>query len=299
MLPRSFRVASNVAARTAAVYTSTSTRHYAISRGRKQAQPEPDKYPRDEAINEALNISPCLVRHVNRETNKLEEPTDLFELLGRIDRKTEYVELVARTPDPIVKIVQRAVIHEIAEKKQAKKWTAARQRQTKELQLTWGAGPNDLQHKLDKAREELEDGHRVSIALLPKKGQTLPSLEQMHAKLQAAVDALKDVAHEWQPRELERNTAVIHLQGLEEPAPLPAVPRFERIQERGKLSKEERKQLKKELTQEQERNRKLERKLRRQSAKEQKKQKREGQQEDDDEEDDEDADERGLDASRR
>jgi len=299
MLLRSFRVAHSYAARTA-LSASTSTRQYAVGRVRKEAQPEPDKHPRDEGILEALEQQPCLVKHVNPETNKLEGFTDLLDLLARIDRKKEYIELVARAPEPIVKIIQRAVAHERAEKQQAKKWTTPRQRQLKEIQLTWGADAHDMQHKLEKAREELEDGHRLSIAFLPKKDQPLPTPEQMRAKVQAAVDALKDVAQEWRQRDFEKNTAIVHLQGLDTPAPLPVVPRFERIQERANLTKEERKRLKKELMQEQERQRKLERKLKRQAALEQKKQKRESlQEEEEEEEDDEDGDQQDADASRR
>ncbi|EMD31831.1 hypothetical protein CERSUDRAFT_34630, partial [Gelatoporia subvermispora B] len=193
-----------------------------------------------------------LVRFINPETNKPEaEKTNLLDLLMRIDRKNEYIELVAQIPDPLVKLKQKVDEHAQAEKKKAKKWLAARQRQMKEIQLTWGAESHDLQHKLDKARGELEEGHRVSIAFLPKKGQPLPSPDQMRTKVQGAVDALKDVGDEWQPREFQTNSAIVHLQGREAPAPLPAVPRFERIQERANLSKEERIRLKKELKEEQ------------------------------------------------
>ena len=78
--------------------------------------------------------------------------------------------------------------------------------------MTWGVADADLEHKLDKVREEIEKGHRVNLVIAPKSQQPIPPRPEMEERVQHILDNLKDVAKEWQERTFERRTAIIRLQ---------------------------------------------------------------------------------------
>ena len=83
--------------------------------------------------------------------------------------------------------------------------------QEKEIQMTWGIGPSDLQHKMKKAREALEQGHRISIVYAPKKGQALPSPADMKQRVEEAIEALSDIGQEWKTPDVRPQTTVIYM----------------------------------------------------------------------------------------
>lgn len=171
---------------------------------------KPDR-PRNESIKFRV------VRLVDPETEKLGPPIVLKDLLAEIQgdkqrRKTQYVELVSETPEPIVKIMDKAAEYQRKKEVQKKKKLTTRITQTKEIQMTWGVASGDWAHKLRNAREALEQRHRVSIVYAPKKGQTLPTPEEMEQKIQETIATLADVSSEWRAPQRKGDTVVINLQ---------------------------------------------------------------------------------------
>jgi translation initiation factor IF-3 len=164
------------------------------------------------------------VRLVNSKTNRLEPETRLKDLLASVDLDTHFLQLVSPEPPdggmPLVKIINK---HEAAQKEREQKAKkkeqkkAASGRETKEIQLTWGAQPGDLRHKLDKAITELEKKNRVKVTFIPKKGAPVPSRDQMGTKMEHIWQAVKDVAIEYQPRMTGDLTGLMYLQGLGKP----------------------------------------------------------------------------------
>ena len=78
--------------------------------------------------------------------------------------------------------------------------------------MTWGVANADLEHKLEKVREELTKGHRVNLVIAPKSQQPSLSRLEMEERVQYIVEKLKSVGKEWQERTFERRTAIIRLQ---------------------------------------------------------------------------------------
>ncbi|KZT12671.1 uncharacterized protein LAESUDRAFT_10873 [Laetiporus sulphureus 93-53] len=167
------------------------------------------------------NIPYQIVRLVNPETSRLDEPVRLSEILKTIDRRREWVELVSDTPEnPVVKIIKgSAVYSKMLERKE--KSRENRPREEKEFQMTWGIASADLGHKLKKVREHLEKGGRANVVYTSKKGQAQPTPQEMEARLNETVTLLEGVGKEWKTRDTTRTTAVMYLQGDNAPPPLP------------------------------------------------------------------------------
>jgi len=98
------------------------------------------------------------------------------------------------------------------QKKQAK--AVARAQEHKEIQLTWGVASGDLAHKMNKVRQELEKGRRVDLILAHKRGQVVPTKQDMNARLKEILDALSDVGKEYLPRDERNNITALHLKPL-------------------------------------------------------------------------------------
>jgi len=150
-----------------------------------------------------------VVRVVDPETGKLSETTvSLRKLLEERDPKTEFIELVSTDPEPIVKVGDRQAMwaqHKELKKKQSQGTRAGTR---KEVQLTWGVAGGDLQHKLGKARKELEKGIRVDVAIAPKRGQKPPSPKDINVLPDEIVAALADVG-ECTARDVQKNVVVM------------------------------------------------------------------------------------------
>jgi len=157
------------------------------------------------------------VRLVDAETSALGPFIPLEDILATLNKKEEMLELVAEKPDPIVKVVDKKASYSRMKEQKARKKDEAKTREEKEVQMTWGVASGDLQHKLKKARQELQKGNRVNLVFAPKKGQESLTPAQMAERVQETVDLLADVGKEWKVREAQGRTAVIHLQGAAPP----------------------------------------------------------------------------------
>jgi translation initiation factor IF-3 len=153
-----------------------------------------------------------VVQLVDPETGKLREPERLTDVVARIDKEHYYVELVNEEP-PIVKIISKK--DDYLKKKAAKlkaKEAKGRQMETKELQMTWGVAVGDIEHKMKKARQELERGNRVELVYAKKKRQPVPSPADQEAVVNAAVQKVEDIAMEWKARYVQKTMTVVYLQ---------------------------------------------------------------------------------------
>ncbi|KAG6841344.1 hypothetical protein C0991_012169 [Blastosporella zonata] len=155
-----------------------------------------------------------VVRLVDPETSKLTEPRRLQSILASINHASHYVELVTETPEPIVKIFDRYLETTRAAEAAFRAREVARQNVTKEVQVTWGAAPADLAHKVGKVREELARGARVSFVFSRKSGQAKLTPWEMESRALEIMEGLKDVAKEWRPREVRGGEGIlaIHLE---------------------------------------------------------------------------------------
>ena len=163
-----------------------------------------------------------MARLVDPETNKLGPLLKVKDLLEEIQndkerRRWQSIELVSEAPEPIIKFVDkraefRAKKEQQQQKKQAKlEGKVVGTAQEKEIQMTWGVAPSDLHHKLRKAREVLQQGHRVSIVFAPKKGQPLPTPAQRLQKVDEAMQHLAEVGKEWKTPEIRGSMTIIYL----------------------------------------------------------------------------------------
>ncbi|KAF9224405.1 hypothetical protein BS17DRAFT_72434 [Gyrodon lividus] len=154
------------------------------------------------------------VRTIDPDTSKLSPaPTRLTDLLASLDLKKDLVELVTSSPEPIVRVVDRKeAFARYKEQKKAQKKGIKSGEAPKEIQLTWGVAKGDLEHKLAKARTQLEKGHRVAVVLAPKKGQTLPTPKEMQTRAHEIAEALQDIGKEWREREVTRTMTVMSFQ---------------------------------------------------------------------------------------
>lgn len=117
-----------------------------------------------------------LVTLVDPHTNTLSPPTSLTKILSTMNRNQFSLLLVdPRHDPPICKFIDKKLTYA---KAQAKRLAAKSIDSTKsnpsgpprEVKLTWGVAPNDLIHKLSKAKELLGKGSRVSVVISNKSG---------------------------------------------------------------------------------------------------------------------------------
>ncbi|KAI0034393.1 hypothetical protein K488DRAFT_11526, partial [Vararia minispora EC-137] len=84
---------------------------------------------------------------------------------------------------------------------------------TKEVQVSFSAAPGDIGHKLRKVRAEIENGHRVVLAVAQKPKQEIPNPERK-AIIDEWVTQLTDIAKEWSPRQYNKTHVVVKLQPI-------------------------------------------------------------------------------------
>ena len=168
----------------------------------------PNKRPTDGDIPFAL------VRLVDSNSGTLQPLVPLKTILGSIDRKTHHVELVADRPDPIVKVVNTREAREKYRELKKRAQAAARAQVRKEIQVTWGVAAGDLAHKLEKARNELVGGKKVDLIFATKKGQAVPTTQEMDTRLKGALETLAGVGKEYLPREVRKTMTVLYLKPL-------------------------------------------------------------------------------------
>ncbi|KAI0366195.1 hypothetical protein BV20DRAFT_662166 [Pilatotrama ljubarskyi] len=161
--------------------------------------------------NEEIKYS--VVRLADPKTGALEPPAPLRQILSRIDRKQQFLELVTDKPEPVVRIFDKKLLYD---REKAKKLIQANKRppEEKEVQLTWGVASGDMQFKLRKVLAELEEGNRVNLVIAPKKGQKLPSPAEQEKLIQEVLSFVADVAKERKERTVQKQAVAIFLESI-------------------------------------------------------------------------------------
>ncbi len=138
---------------------------------------------------------------------------DHLNALDPDSRKRYHAQLIVNDPSPIVKIIDFK--KEFQKKKEAQERAKgnAAQKVRKEVQLTWHSSEVDVQTKLGKAKEDLEKGYKVDLAIMPKKGIRAPPPEDMRRRAEEFAEHFSEIAKEWKARDFARAAAVIYLQG--------------------------------------------------------------------------------------
>lgn len=151
------------------------------------------------------------VHLVDLENNGQLIKTPLADLIAKIDREEYFVELQSSEPLPVVKIINRK--EATARKKISKERQKlnARKNTQKEFQFTWGMGAGDLEHKLDKAKAELQKGSRVDLVIAPKNKQKAPPEAEMRERMQLLAEKVSDVGVEWKERVLQRGIGALFI----------------------------------------------------------------------------------------
>lgn len=150
---------------------------------------------------------------VDLETNRLSQPRTRFDILNNLDRKTH--RLIQLSPDdpedpnfvPVCKVVSKKESYEQDKrrKQQAKeaKQASGKGSTTKTLELNWAIDGNDLQHRLDRMREFLQEGRKVEIVLASKKKGRKASKEDCAGVLKAIQDAVNGVQGAKETKKME------------------------------------------------------------------------------------------------
>jgi translation initiation factor IF-3 len=182
------------------------------------------------------------VRVVDPETRKPLPPRLLSEVVDNLATEAQskpgggppkvfvmqFAQLVAPPSEAtggyaLVKLVDRreAAAHEKAQRIKAQ--ASRKATEEKEIQFAWGIGTADMQHKLRKARQELERGVRVQLVFARKTGggpeRDSGTRTTQITLVTQVVEALADVGKEWRARDERRNMTVVYLQDLQRPIP--------------------------------------------------------------------------------
>ncbi|KZO94875.1 hypothetical protein CALVIDRAFT_538653 [Calocera viscosa TUFC12733] len=142
-------------------------------------------------------------------TGALGPPERLADLLARINLKKEYLTLLNDDP-PVVKLVTFEEERRLDKvRKDQRKAQRATTKGEKEVQITWKAEPADLEHKVDKIKEMLSKGGRVSV-LLTTKPNALPPGDERRAQMERSIyNAVEDLAVESRQQQRGRRYTVM------------------------------------------------------------------------------------------
>jgi translation initiation factor IF-3 len=182
------------------------------------------------------------VRVVDPETRKPLPPRPLADVVNNLTTDiqpkqgdgppkifvTQFAQLVAPPSEAtngyaLVKLVDRreAAAREKTQRLKAK--ASRKASEEKEIQFAWSIGAGDVQHKLRKARQELERGARVQLVFARKASRGSQRDSATSAKqnglVAQVVEELTDVAREWRMRDERRNMVVVYLQDHQRPIP--------------------------------------------------------------------------------
>jgi translation initiation factor IF-3 len=182
------------------------------------------------------------VRVVDPETRKPLPPKLLSEVVNNLATEaqpkpgggppkifvTQFAQLVAPPSEAtggfaLVKLVDRREAATREKAQRIKAQASRRATEEKEIQFAWGIGAADVQHKLRKARQELERRVRVQLVFARKTGggaeRDSGTKTAQIALVTQVVEALADVGKEWRARDERRNMIVVYLQDLQRPIP--------------------------------------------------------------------------------
>jgi translation initiation factor IF-3 len=182
------------------------------------------------------------VRVVDPETRKPLPPRPLAEVVDNLPTDvqpkqgggppkifvTQFAQLVAPPSEAtngyaLVKLVDRREAAAREKTQRLKAQASRKASEEKEIQFAWSIGAADVQHKLRRARQELERGVRVQLVFARKvsggSGRDSGTRTKQNGLVAQVVEELTDVAREWRMRDERRNMVVVYLQDHRRPIP--------------------------------------------------------------------------------
>lgn len=188
------------------------------------------------------NIPYAYVRVVDPETRKPLPPKPLAEVVDNLGTEvqpkqgggppkifvTQFAQLVAPPSEAtngyaLVRLVDRKEAAAREKTQRLKAQASRKASEEKEIQFAWSIGAGDVQHKLRKARQELERGARVQLVFARKASggsqRDVGTKAKQNGLVAQVVEELTDVAREWRMRDERRNMVVVYLQGHRRPIP--------------------------------------------------------------------------------
>ncbi|KAK4705732.1 translation initiation factor IF-3, partial [Phenoliferia sp. Uapishka_3] len=149
-----------------------------------------------------------IISLVDPSTSSLLPPAKLSDILLSLDLSRFSLILVDSTASPPIcrildkkeaytkaqtkKVKEREKVEEAA--KEGARVGGAAGGAAKEVHITWGVTRHDLGHKLNKARELLGKGHRVTVVINDKTGVAAVKPEQRKEVISGVEEQLKEVA---------------------------------------------------------------------------------------------------------
>lgn len=115
-------------------------------------------------------IDDRFVQLVSESSGLLLAPEEPRAILARMDRKADFLVEMAPAAEsklPICRIIPRRQVLEYESMKRKKPRT--KEKLMKQLELNWAIGQNDLQHKLDRMKQFLDEGRRVELTIAKKR----------------------------------------------------------------------------------------------------------------------------------
>ena len=233
LVPQSFRQNRPIATRLPALtrpipnyIQPVSRRQFSQSVAARNKTRPPEK--RTQLWNDEIKTR--YVKLVNDE-GKLNEPEPLRPLLASFDQKEWRLVCMEKTPEgpdfdrrqwvPVCKLVNRKEEYDKekakkSEKKATKK--AADPTNIKTLELNWAIDVNnDLNHRLNKVKEFLEQGRKVEIVLAKKKRGRVATREECDEVLKRIHAAVEEVKGAKEAKPMEGKVGAVAMLLLEGP----------------------------------------------------------------------------------
>ncbi|KAF9476474.1 hypothetical protein BDN70DRAFT_171335 [Pholiota conissans] len=182
---------------------------------RKKNKPRPATKPKVFAKHPKNNDIPhAFVQVIGADGQLDSTPRPLIRLLDSVNHETHVVRLVTHEP-PLVRVLTHLEdkMNQLATKAEKKAAKGQKGMDTTVIQLTWHTADADYEHKISKAKEELEKGSmRVEILFKNKPRVRYPSKEEMQEEMDQVAHALSEVGQEWRTREIQRGVAKVFIQ---------------------------------------------------------------------------------------
>lgn len=184
-------------------------------------------------INEQIRISPLRLIDDNNEQVGIVERDEALRRAK--EAQLDLVEVAPNTRPPVCRIMDYGKWKYQQKKKEQKAKAHSKQSELKEIRLRPGTDDHDIDIKIAKARDFLEEGHKVQFTILFK-GRQMAHRELGFDLCKRIVDANQDIAHvEMTPRLQGRRMTMTMAHGAKakavtgpgatRPAPRPAPPR--------------------------------------------------------------------------
>ena len=141
------------------------------------------------------------IQIVDPETDSLQDPVRLRDVLNRLDKNLFRIVCVTQPPAgdwteewiPVCKIEDKKVAYEAEKEKKKVKQQKMAAEGTKTLELNWAIDANDLGHRMKRMQEFLGQGKKVEIILARKKGGRRATPDECEALLQKINEAAEGV----------------------------------------------------------------------------------------------------------